>query len=124
VLLQASPFMMATSLGTIVLLTFAISAMALGFGALFPRFDTENAAQIPTGFGGMVFMMSAIVLLGLVLMLEAVPVMGYLREQLAGYDPVPGPWMFASFFAVVVACLAATIIPIRLGLRKIQRMEF
>jgi ABC-2 type transport system permease protein len=124
VLLQASPFMMATSLGTIVLLTFAISAMALGFGALFPRFDTENAAQIPTGFGGMVFMMSAIVLLGVVLMLEAVPVMGYLRAQLAGYDPVPDAWMYASFTAVVAVCLAATIIPIRLGLRKIERMEF
>jgi hypothetical protein len=32
--------------------------------------------------------------------------------------------MFASFAAVVVVCLAATIIPIRLGLRKIERMEF
>jgi ABC-2 type transport system permease protein len=124
VLLQASPFMMATSLGTIVLLTFAISAMALGFGALYPRFDTENAAQIPTGFGGMVFMMSAIVLLGVVMMLEAVPVMGYLRMQLAGEDPVPSPWMVTAFAAVVVICLTATIVPIRMGLRKIERMEF
>lgn len=123
-LLQATPFMMAISLGTMVMLTFAISAMALGFGALFPRFDTENAAQIPTGFGGMVYMMSAIVLLALVLVFEAVPVMGYLRAQLSGEEPVPGPWMVASLAAVVVLCVAATIIPIRLGLRKIEAMEF
>jgi ABC-2 type transport system permease protein len=56
VILKASPFMMAVSVGTIVLLTVAISAMALGFGALYPQFETENAAQIPTSFGGLVFM--------------------------------------------------------------------
>ncbi len=123
-LLRATPFMMAISLGTMVLLTFAISAMALGFGALYPRFDTENAAQIPTSFGGMVFMMSAIVLLGVVLVLEATPVLGYLRAQLQGYAPVPGPWMVASLVAVVVVCLAATIIPIRLGLARVEAMEF
>ena len=117
--------MMAISLGTIVLLTFAISALALGFGALYPRFDTENAAQIPTSFGGMVFMMSAIVLLGVVLVLEAVPVMGYLREPTRGLTiPCPTPGCWRRFAAVVAVCLAATIIPIRLGLRKIERMEF
>jgi hypothetical protein len=44
-LLQAPPFMMAVSLVTMLLLTFAISSLALGFGALYPRFDTENAAH-------------------------------------------------------------------------------
>ncbi len=124
VLLQASSFMMAISLGTIVLLTFAISALALGFGALFPRFDTENAAQIPTGFGGMVYMMSAIVLLGVVLILEATPVMSYLRAELSDTPTEIDTWMVGSFVAVIVVCLATTIVPIRLGLRKIERMEF
>jgi ABC-2 type transport system permease protein len=124
VLLQATPFMMVISLGTIVLLTFAISAMALGFGALYPRFDTENAAQIPTSFGGMVFMMSAILLLGVVLVLEAAPVLGYLRAQLNGQEPVPGPWMIGSLVGVVVLCLTMTIVPIRLGLRRVEQMEF
>ncbi len=123
VLLQASPFMMAVSLGTIVLLTFAISAMALGFGALYPRFDTENAAQIPTSFGGMVFMMSAIVLLGVVLVLEATPVLSYIRSQ-NGQEPAPGPWTIGSLTAVTVICLTMTIVPIRLGLRKVEQMEF
>src|SRR2546422_5613735 len=45
VLLQVRPFMMLVGLVTICGLTFAISAMALGFGALYPQFETENAAQ-------------------------------------------------------------------------------
>ncbi len=123
-LLQASTFMMVISLGTIIMLTFAISAMALGIGALYPRFDTENAAQIPTSFGGMVFMMAAIVLLAVVLVIEATPVMGYLRLQLSGEEGVWGPWMVISLLGVVVLCLAATIIPLRVGLKRMEEMEF
>ena len=123
-LLQAPPFMMAVSLVTMLLLTFAISSLALGFGALYPRFDTENAAQIPTGFGGMIFMMSSVALLGIVLVLEAAPVMGYLRDQLLGRPTPIGPGMLASFAGVILVCAAATVIPIRMGLRKIEGMEF
>ena len=120
VLLQASSFMMVVSLGTIVLLTLAISSLALCLGAIYPRFDTENAAQIPTGFGGMVFMMSAIVLLGVVIVIEAIPVMTYLRAQLSG-DPVfITPGMIASLAGVAVICIACTLIP----LRRMERMEF
>ncbi|HSH46839.1 MAG TPA: hypothetical protein VK966_13415, partial [Longimicrobiales bacterium] len=49
-ILRVGPFMMALSVATIVVMTFAIAALALGMGALFPRFDTANAADIPTGF--------------------------------------------------------------------------
>src|SRR2546428_5712407 len=59
--------MMVMELVTICGLTFAIGALALGFGALYPQFETENAAQIPTSFGGLVFMMATIVLLGAVI---------------------------------------------------------
>ena len=58
--------------------------LALGFGALFPQFESENAAQIPTSFGGLVFMMTTITLLGLVIVVEAVPVVSYLRAEQAG----------------------------------------
>src|SRR2546425_10216600 len=63
VLLQVSSFMMVLSLVTICALTLAIAALALGYGALYPQFETENAAQIPTSFGGLVFMMTTIALL-------------------------------------------------------------
>ena len=59
IILQVGPFVMALSLVTFVVITFAIASLALGFGAIFPRFDTANAADIPTGFGGLVFMMTA-----------------------------------------------------------------
>src|SRR6185503_12974755 len=50
VLLEVAPFMMIMSMAAMFALTLAISAMALAFGAAYPQFETENAAQIPTSF--------------------------------------------------------------------------
>jgi len=124
VLLKVTPFMMAVGITTIILLTLAISAMALGFGSLYPQFETENAAQIPTSYGGLVFMMSTIALLALVIVVEAVPVSAYLRGTFNGEPVRVDARMVGSFAAVVIICLSATIIPLKVGLRKMEQFEF
>ena len=124
VLLKASPFMMAVGISTIVLLTLAISALALAFGALYPQFETENAAQIPTSFGGLVFMMATITLLAVVIVIESVPVYGYLR---AAFNQQPlhiSPLMLGAFALVIAVCVGATVVPLRIALRKIEQFEF
>ncbi len=123
-LLEASPFMMTLSISTTVLFTLAISGMALGFGALFPQFDTENAAQIPTSFGGLVFMMTTVTLLGLVIVVEAVPVVSYLRARQAGSDSAFTPELGVALAVVVAVCVTATILPLRIGLKRMTEMEF
>ena len=124
ILLQVSAFMMIVGVGTIILLTLAISAMALGFGALFPQFDTENAAQIPTSYGGLVFMMSTIALLAAVVVVEAVPVSSYLRARFQGVPVTVNAWMVGAFAAVVLICLIATVTPLIVGLRRMEQFEF
>jgi ABC-2 type transport system permease protein len=124
VILKASPFMMVVSTATIVLLTFAISALALGFGALYPQFETENAAQIPTSFGGLVFMMTTVALLAVVIMIEAVPVYRYLRAGFLGEAMSVDATMVGAFAAVVLICVLATLIPLKVGLRRMEGFEF
>jgi ABC-2 type transport system permease protein len=124
VILQATPFMMGVGVGTIFLLTLAISAMALGFGALYPQFETENAAQIPTSFGGLVFMMTTIALLALVIVIEAVPVYTYLR---ANWEQQPVPVdavMIGAFALVAVLCIGITLGSLRVGLKRMEGFEF
>ncbi|OYV72254.1 MAG: hypothetical protein B7Z72_05170 [Gemmatimonadetes bacterium 21-71-4] len=124
VILRASPFMMAVGVGTIVLLTLAISALALAFGALYPQFETENAAQIPTSFGGLVFMMATIALLAVVIVIESAPVYGYLRAAF-NHQPIKvSPLMIGAFLIVIGVCAAATAVPLRIALRKIEEFEF
>jgi ABC-2 type transport system permease protein len=124
VLLRATGFMMVVSVGSILLLTLAIAALALGFGALYPQFDTENAAQIPTSFGGLVFMMTTIALLAVVIVLEAGPVYAYLQATRAGEDIRPTLGLVLPFAGVVLVCALATAIPLRVGLRRMEEFEF
>lgn len=123
-LLQVSEFMMAVSVGTIILYTLAVSALALTFGVFYPQFGTENAAQIPTSFGGVVYMMASLCLLGVVIMIEAVPVAAYLRAWQRGQPAAVTPELFLAGAAVVVILGAATVVPLRLGARRIEQMEF
>jgi ABC-2 type transport system permease protein len=124
-LLHAGEFMMAIAVGTIVLYTLAASALALSFGALYPQFGTENAAQIPTSFGGLVYMMSSLSLLAAVIIIEAVPVTGYLRQdRFGGSLSEILPELVLAGILVSGVCIVATIVPLRLAHRRIEMMEW
>ncbi len=116
-LLEVNGFVFGVSVATMVGLTFAIAALALCFGTLFPQFETENAAQIPTSFGGLVFMMVSVLLIGAVVALEARPVYEYLTDHRDTRDLVLG------FGLAGLLCVAATVVPIRVAHTRLQQVE-
>lgn len=121
-LLQVTPFIFVVSLGTIAMMTFALSGMAIGFGTVFPQFETENAAQIPTSFGGLLYMMASVTVIGLIVVIEARPVYAYVFARANGLttDVVA---MTGYFAAVLLVCVAATVIPLRIAQRRLERSE-
>lgn len=121
-MLQVTEFIFAVSIFSIVFLTFAIAGLALGLGAVFPQYDTENAAQIPTSFGGLVFMMLSAGVVGAVVLLEARPVYGYLTAEAFGglADPMD---MYVGFGLAGLLCLVCTFVPITVALRRLERLE-
>jgi ABC-2 type transport system permease protein len=123
-ILRAEAFMMAVSLGTVVLYTLSASALALAMGVYYPQFETENAAQIPTSFGGMLFMMASVTLLGTIIAIEAGPVAEFLRARQRG-----GPFEWSSSLAaalglVAFVCGATAFTSLRLARRKLEALEF
>ncbi len=123
VILRSSAFMILASEATMVLFTLAASALALSFGTFYPRFDTENAAQIPTSFGGLVYMMTSVLLLAVVIMLEAPAVATQIRAEQIGMD---APWdaeLLLPVAAAVALCVAATLLPLRLALARMRQLE-
>jgi ABC-2 type transport system permease protein len=121
-LLEVSQFMMWVSTLTITLMTFGLSGLAMGFGTMFPQFETENAAQIPTSFGGLLFMMASVALIAGVVIAEARPVYGYLRA-IAFDEPKDPTEMILGFGVAALICIAATVIPIRIARNQLERME-
>jgi ABC-2 type transport system permease protein len=121
-LLQVSPFMFAVSLMTITMMTLALASLALGIGTLFPQFDTENAAQIPTSFGGLVFMMTAVAIIAGTVVLEARPVYAYLRAKTYG-TPLDATEMIVGFGLAATLCIVATIVPLRVARLRLEAVE-
>jgi ABC-2 type transport system permease protein len=121
-LLDVSVFMFIVSLLTIAMMTFAVCGLAIGFGTLFPQFETENAAQIPTSFGGLLFMMSSIAVIAGVVILEARPVYSYLSRTFSRARPDPTE-MIMGFGLAALLCVVATIVPIRVALNRLETIE-
>jgi ABC-2 type transport system permease protein len=122
-MMKVTDFIMIVSVLTITMMTFAIAGLAVGFGTLYPRFDTENAAQIPTSFGGLMFMMASIVVIGSVITLEARPVFSYLASKSFGAtrDPVEMWW---GFGLAGLVCASAMFLPLRVARKKLEAQEF
>lgn len=124
-ILEVGTFMMILSVTTVSVATFAIAALALGFGTAFPRFDTDNAAQISTGFGGLLFMMTAITYLAAVISLEAWPVYAILQARLQGVPLDPTRWiaLVGGLLAAGILSVFAIVIPLRVAARRIATIE-
>jgi ABC-2 type transport system permease protein len=124
VVLDASPFILALTSLTMIGVTFALTALALGFGALYPNYETENVAEIPTSFGGLLFMMSAVSYLAGVVILEGWPVFVYLNSRLASEEATIGlmPVVLGVSGAAVLT-LVAIVWPLKAGVAKVRALE-
>ena len=124
-LLGVGPLMMVLSVGTVAAISFALAALALAFGAIYPQFEAENMAQIPTSIGGLLFMMSAIALVGAVLVLESWPVLALFRQRFGGASlTLESALMIAAgSLAALALCVAATVFPLKIARARIQSFE-
>jgi len=105
-------------------MTFGISAIGVGVGALYPKFNYEHVAEIPTSFGGAVCMIVSIAFIGILVMVQAWPVYLLAMEGLNPGTAKVGLWViFPSLAVDLVITILAVTIPIRLGLKKLEAMK-
>jgi ABC-2 type transport system permease protein len=121
-LLHVQSFVNIVSLLAIAALVFPLTALALAFGTFYPRFDSENAAQIPTSFGGLVFMMTAVVLIGAVSYLTGKPAARWVVAEHFGWERDPVAMVLPFAFAVIV-CALVTVVPLRMALGRLEGVE-
>jgi ABC-2 type transport system permease protein len=124
-LLNVTAFIMFLSSVTMFLEVFAIVAMGIGFGAIYPNFKYENIAQVPTGFGGLMYMIFSAIFIAVIIILEAGPVYILFMADLRGTRIMWFQWFLIIIsFVMVLFIIAFTIYKsMNVGLRALNRYE-
>jgi ABC-2 type transport system permease protein len=126
VLLQVTPLMMSISVLTLLFMVPGIVSMGVGLGAIYPDFHSENPAQSVTSLGGLIYMTVSMGFIAGVVVLEAGPVYQVFMAGVHGRSLTGLQWLWVgcSFSMVLVLCLMALLIPMRMGEHRIARDEF
>ncbi|MCX8044288.1 MAG: hypothetical protein N3B18_09200 [Desulfobacterota bacterium] len=120
-LLHVDIYMMLLSCTTILLMTFGIASLSIGLGAAFPRFRYENIAQIPTGFGGLVYMITALSFIAIIVVIEALPVHIMITADMAHRSLTWQEYVGICMAGVSVLLIStiAFIVPMKMGIKQL-----
>lgn len=124
-ILHIKGIMMVISLVTILLMTLAIGGLGVGLGAIYPRFNYENIASVSMGFGGILFMILALLSVTLTVLFEAWPLYLYLNAKLIG--KAFGRWEIIqtciSFIMIIAVNAICFYFPMRIGIKKLEEAK-
>ncbi|GAI45940.1 unnamed protein product, partial [marine sediment metagenome] len=123
--LRVDSFMMILSAITIFLMTFGLTSLSIGCGATYPRFRFENVSQIPTSFGGLMYMILSVIFVGSIVVLEALPVQLFMMAKFTGraLTRVQNAEIVASLLMVLLINIAVFLVPMKIGLKKLSALE-
>jgi len=123
ILLDVTPFMMIVSVLTIFCLVPAVVGLAVGLGARYPNFKSENPALSVTSFGGLLFMLLSFGLIASVVVLEAGPVYRIFMSGISKQHLTSGQmiWFVVPFCLALFLCIFATVYPMKLGEKNLMK---
>ncbi len=120
--LGVDSYIMAVSIGTIAAVTIGVTGLGVGMGAIYPKFDFENVAEVSTTTGAIMYMIISLAYIGFCVSLISGPVYVHLKNSLlgAGQDE-SGMWIY--FAALAFATVLFVVAPIRIGASSLKKVE-
>jgi ABC-2 type transport system permease protein len=111
---------------TIIILALGLSGLSVGLGAAMPNFQESDPSKLAVGFGGTLNLVAGLLFLLVVIALMAVP--WHIAVAHQGSDLTVNPvllgWLAAGQLAGLALGTAAVVLPLRMGIRALRRMEF
>jgi len=122
--LGVDPFLKAMAALAIVLMSFAMVGLAVGLGARYPRFGADPS-QAAGSYGGVTFMMQAVLFVVVMIALLGWPSSLYLFRQVRRLPPTPLQLvLITGCFATAFALSAGVwLMSMRSGVRALERMS-
>lgn len=124
-ILDAQSSMLWVGIGTAAALSFGLSGIAVGMGAMYPDFKTNNAAKLAASPAGLLYMLTALGLVFIVLALESYPVYWLIATQINERPITDTQFSIGAvcFGLALVLCAFATFYPIHYGAQKLWERE-
>lgn len=125
-LLHSSHFLMTEAVCTTIAIAAGVAALAVGLGAQMPDYKAENLAKVAAGFGGLVFMASALTYIAAIVALEAYPTWFLYDSSLYHYRLAPAQigLCVACYAAVVVVTAIVAVRTLSRGAAAIESREY
>ena len=117
-ILQVPDFFLYLSMANIFAISFALTGLGIGVGALMPNFKSDNPSQIAVGPGGVLYMLLSFVYLGLMFGLQIRPVWYYVIRH---SDEIHNG---LYILAAVLLSLVVGLLPLEWGARRLARNEY
>ena len=130
-MLQVGPTMIFIHTIMVAILCFGLSGISVGLGARLPNLREEDPSKIASGFGGTLNLLVSLVFILLVVAALALPSQLYfvrIQQNDLPFVQVPVPslksWLMGSIAISLVLGLIATVVPLRMGIKAFQNMEY
>jgi ABC-2 type transport system permease protein len=123
--LGVDPFLKVVAATSIVFMSLALCGLATGLGARYPRFGAGDTSEVAGSYGGIAFMILAVLFILVTILLVGWPSSVYLfhRVQLVPITIAQQVLMTASFLAAGVLSLATWQFSMQSGVRALEEMD-
>ncbi|HVL68725.1 MAG TPA: hypothetical protein VM364_15790 [Vicinamibacterales bacterium] len=121
-LLGVDPFLEVVSAVAIVFMTVALVGLATGLGARYPRFTADNPSQVAGSYGGIAFMVAAVLFVVMIIGLVGWPSTVWLWYQSRGIDPPARTIVLLAVCFTLAAgiSLVTWLLAMRSGVRALE----
>jgi ABC-2 type transport system permease protein len=130
-MLGMNPVMIVLHLGMVAVLCMGLSGISVGLGARLPNLRETDPSKIAVGFGGTLNLLVSLVFIFAVVTALAVPChLYYLGVEHPGTTSLALShegfrfWLSVAILVSLAIGAIGTIVPLRIGIKAFQRMEF
>ncbi len=121
--LRIDTFMTLVSMGTVFFFSLCIASLGIGIGAIYPKFKTDNSADIAASYGGIIYMIFSMLYIGVSIVLVAIPVNAYYANRVMGTVHFNQPYIIGALGIFLLIQLAAFVLPMYLGEKSLNDLE-
>jgi len=116
-------FMSLVSIIMVFFFSLCISSLGIGIGAVYPKFKSDNTADIAASYGGIIYMIFSMIYIVISVVLIAIPVNSYYAKKVIGKANYSENFIVAAVVIFFIIQLIVMVVPMRLGEKSLHNIE-